>query len=249
MNGALGRYNFLLGIVGAAILWEVSVRLLHISPRYLPSLAAVAQDGWSVSGDLGAGVWRTFIETIAGFSSGALVGILFGIAFNYIRVLERVVLPIFVVSQTIPVIAFGAIVVMWFGNSIMAKVVISFYLTFFPVTLSTLRGLQACDAAKVDLLRSFGASKFEMFLKLALPTALPSIMVGLRVGVSLSLAGAIVGEWFGDTVGLGVMLLQALFFEQVVRIWMLILVSGFLGASLYGAIYYIEQKVVWWRTN
>ncbi|KAA0969637.1 ABC transporter permease [Aureimonas fodinaquatilis] len=243
------RYHAILGLVITALIWEASVHLFQISPRYLPSLYAIYQDGASVSTDLARGLLRTAIETLLGFATGAVVGILFGILFNYVRLAERLLLPIFIVSQTIPVIAFGAIVVIWFGNSILSKVVISFYLTFFPVALSTLRGLQSCDVAKIDLMRSFGASYWTLFIKLALPTALPAIMVGLRVGISLSLAGAIVGEWFGDTVGLGVMLLQALFFEQTVRVWLLILVTGFLGAVFYGAISLVERKMVWWNTN
>jgi NitT/TauT family transport system permease protein len=73
-------------------------------------------------------------------------------------------------------------------------------------------------------------------------------MIGLKVGIALALAGAIVGEWFGDTVGLGVMLLQALYVEQVVQVWVLIITSGLLGTLLYGALALVERKFVWWRT-
>jgi len=114
--------------------------------------------------------------------------------------------------------------------------------------VSTLRGLQGADAARIALLESFGASRLKIFLRLQLPTALPGIMIGLKVGIALALAGAIVGEWFGDTVGLGVMLLQALYVEQVVQVWVLIITSGLLGTLLYGALALVERKFVWWRT-
>jgi NitT/TauT family transport system permease protein len=76
---------------------------------------------------------------------------------------------------------------------------------------------------------------------------MPSVVTGLKLGVSLSLIGAIVGEWFGDNVGLGVMLLQALYFEQVERVWALIVICGLLGALLYGLLALLERKYVWWR--
>ena len=235
--------------VWVALAWLVAVPLFAIKARYLPSLPAVIRDGWSVGPDLLAGFWRTLVETVLGFLLGSAFGLLCGIVFAGVRFIERAVFPLFVALQTIPVIAFGAIVVIWFGNTILAKAVIAFFLTFFPVAVNTLRGLQACDPQRVALLRSFGASARTIFFKLTLPTAAPTIMVGLKLGVSLSLAGAIVGEWFGDTVGLGVMLLQALYFEQVPRVWVLIVATGAMGTLLYAGLAAIERRFVWWRVE
>lgn len=232
-----------------ALVWLVCVPLFKVEPRYLPALPVVVRDGWSVLPDLAAGFWRTFVETVLGFALGAAFGVAFGVLFAYVKAMERAIFPIFVALQTIPVIAFGAIVVIWFGNTISAKVVIALYLAFFPVAVNTLRGLQASDPQRIALMRSFGATRLQLFSKLALPSAMPTIMVGLKLGVSLSLAGAIVGEWFGDTVGLGVMLLQALYFEQVPRLWVLVVACGFLGTLLYGALALIERRHVWWRAD
>jgi NitT/TauT family transport system permease protein len=227
--------------------WLLVVPMFKIEPRYLPALPDVFADGVSVWRDLIAGFMRTLLETLIGFLLGAALGIAFGILFAYVRIAERAFFPIFVALQTVPVIAFGAIVVIWFGNTILSKIVIALYLTFFPVAVNTLRGLQSVDPQRMALMRSFGASGAQLFFKLALPTALPTIMVGLKLGVSLGLAGAIVGEWFGDTVGLGVMLLQSLYFEQVPRMWVLIIASGLLGTALYGALALLERRYVWWR--
>lgn len=232
-----------------AVAWLVAVPLFKIQPRYLPALPVVIADGISVWPDLLAGFWRTLVETALGFLAGSMLGIAFGIAFASSRLLERAFFPIFVALQTIPVIAFGAIVVIWFGNSILAKVVIALYLAFFPVAVNTLRGLEQTDPQRIALMRSFGASRLTLFLKLQLPTAAPNIIIGMKLAVALSLAGAIVGEWFGDTVGLGVMLLQALYFEQVPRVWVLIVVCGGLAMLLYGALALFEKRYVWWRPD
>lgn len=235
------------GFLLIALLWWLMVPALHVNPRYLPSLGAVAADWLSVWRDLLASLWHTLAETVLGFLLGCLFGIGGGILFAASRWLERGLLPLFVALQSVPVIAFGAIVVIWCGNGLLSKVVIALFLSFFPITVSTLRGLQGADAARIALLESFGASRLKIFLRLQLPTALPGIMIGLKVGIALALSGAIVGEWFGDTVGLGVMLLQALYVEQVVRVWVLIITSGLLGTLLYGALALMERKFVWWR--
>ena len=247
MTGRLLR-SPLPGLLLIAVLWWCLVPALHIDPRFLPALGAVLADGYGVWPDLAVSFWHTLVETLLGFLLGCLFGIGGGILFACSRWLERGLLPLFVALQSVPVIAFGAIVVIWCGNGMLSKVVIALYLSFFPITVSTLRGLQSADAARCALLESFGASRMQLFLRLQLPTALPGIMIGLKVGIALALAGAIVGEWFGDTVGLGVMLLQALYVEQVTRVWVLILASGALGALLYGAIALVERRFVWWRS-
>lgn len=248
----LSRSRFglpILTIVVLAILWEIAPPLFHISPAYFPPLSDVLAEGWRVSGILGRSVLRTFTETILGFGAGTIFGIVCGVAFALSRSLERALFPIFVVSQTIPVVAFGAVVIIWFGNTIFAKVVIAFYMTFFAVTVNTHAGILSCDPQKIQLMRVFGASEREIFWKLRLPAAMPTIAVAMRLGISLSLIGAIVGEWFGDTVGLGVMLLQAMYTEAVPRLWLLILTCGLLGSALYAAIAFLEKRYIWWRTD
>ena len=172
-----------------------------------------------------------------------------GVIFFRAPKLRDMLFPLFVVSQTIPVIAFGALVVLWFGNTLLAKAVIAFYLTFFPVTVNTLLGLESVDPRQIDLLRSFGASRQSLLWRLQLPTALPQIFVALRLGASLSLVGAIVGEWFGDTTGLGVLLLQAMYNENVVGLWAAILCAAVLGTGFYAVVSGLERRLVFWSAE
>ena len=238
-----------LAFVVLLVVWEATVRGFAIRPFYLPAASAVLADIWALPKLYLAAIQRTLTETLLGFVAGSLFGFACGTLFAHARFIERMLFPFFVVSQTIPVIAFGALVVMWFGNGILSKAVIAFYLTFFPVTVNTQRGLAAIDEQRLQLMRSFGASKLAIFLKLRLPFALPQIMVALRLGISLSLVGAIVGEWFGDTQGLGVMLVQAMFNEEMARLWAVILVCGLVGGALYAIMTAIERRVVFWRAE
>ncbi len=225
---------------------ELIVILFGIRPYVLPRPSAVIEAILRTPAAYRDAIIRTGLETLMGFGAGALFGIWIGIAFSRLRFLRETIFPIFIVSQTIPVIAFGALVVMWFGNTILAKAVIVFYLTFFPVTVNALLGMRAVDEKQVQLLRSFGASEREIMRKLRFPTALPHIFVALRIASALGLAGAVVGEWFGDTTGLGVLLLQGMYAENMVAIWASILCSAVLGVAFFSAIGLAEKRIVFW---
>lgn len=236
----------ILGVLAVALAWEGLVLLLGIRPYYLPRLSSVLAAILATPGAYASGFLRTLTETLLGFAAGGAFGVLIAVAFLRMRTLRELVFPLFVVSQTIPVIAFGALVVLWFGNTLLAKAVIAFYLTFFPVAVNALIGLEAVDRRQIDLMRSFGATPRQILLRLQLPAALPQIFVALRLAASLSLVGAIVGEWFGDTDGLGVLLLQGMYNENVVAIWAALLVSAVLGLGLYAAVAALERILVFW---
>jgi NitT/TauT family transport system permease protein len=232
-----------------AVVWEGAVQLFGIRPVYLPRLSAILLSIAATPRAYIDGMVRTLMETLIGFVAGGAFGILTGVAFFRLRALKDMIFPIFVVSQTIPVIAFGALVVLWFGNTLLAKAVIAFYLTFFPVTVNTLLGLDMVDPKQVALMRSFGASNGQLLLRLQLPTALPQIFVALRLASSLSLVGAIVGEWFGDTTGIGVLLLQAMFTENMVAIWGALLAAALLGTTFYAVVAAAERRLVLWSAE
>tara|TARA_R110002020_G_scaffold53338_5_gene149291 strand:- start:8115 stop:8852 length:738 start_codon:yes stop_codon:yes gene_type:complete len=189
----------------------------------------------------------TLVEALMGFALGACFGLFMGILFAEVRVIERLLSPIFVISQSIPIVAFGALIIIWFGNGILSKVMISFYLTFFPVSVYTHRGLIAVSDDRLNLLRSFGASRWMTFWKLRLPFAMPSIMTSLILGSSLSLVGAIVGEWFGANKGLGIRLVQAMYSENVAGIWAVIIACGIIGVGFYGILTAVQKRWVWWE--
>lgn len=236
----------LLVFVAFLIAWEVVGHLQTGRVRVLPPVSAVITDMIQSREMLWRGFVHTLNEAILGFIAGAVFGFFMGVLFAEVRVLERMFFPIFVVSQTIPVVAFGALVIIWFGNGMLSKVVIAFYLTFFPVTVHTHRGLLAVDQQRIDLLRSFAASRWTLFWRLRLPFAMPSIMTSLVLGSSLSLVGAIVGEWFGSTKGLGIMLVQAMYVENMVRLWSIIVVCGLIGIGFYGLLTWAQRRWVWW---
>ena len=150
-----------------------------------------------------AGIY-TFSEAIFGFAFGAALGFVLGAAFAHSRLMERGLLPYVVASQTVPILAIAPMVVIWLGAGQLSVAVIAAYLTFFPVTINTLRGLQSPAAEQVELMRSYAASRWTIMWKLRLPAALPYIFTALKVSATASVVGAIIGELpsgIGDGLG------------------------------------------------
>lgn len=137
---------------------------------------------------------HTWGEAVLGFAIGASLGFFLGTVFAHFAPLERGLLPYVVASQTIPILAIAPMVVIWLGAGPVAVAVISAYITFFPVTINTLRGLRSPHPNALELMQSYAASRWEIMWKLRFPASLPYLFTALKVSATASVVGAIIGE-------------------------------------------------------
>lgn len=233
---------------GAAVIlgWEVLTVLTDADPRLYPAPSEI----WSaLTGNAGE-LWRnakiTGIEMILGFALGAVLGVSMGVMLAYSKLVRSAVYPWLVVSQTIPIPAIAAVLVIWFGFSILPKVLVVSLITFFPIAVNTVDGLKAVDPDMVRLMRTFGASRPRIFREVRIPVAMPHIFTGMRVAAAFSVLGAVFGEWVGAKGGLGYLLLlknRALNTDEVFAI---IFVMGALGVGFFGLIALIERLTIPW---
>ena len=223
------------------------MRLFGVSPDQLPAPSAIIAAILANPAAFAEAVATTLYEAVLGIIAGTFIGIASGIVFSRFRLLERMFLPYFVASQAVPIIAFGAIIIMWFGNGVASKALIALYLSFFPIAVNTLAGIRTIGPEEIGLFRSFGASPMEILFKLQLPAALPSIFTAVRLAAGLGLVGAIVGEWFGATRGLGAVLLAAMFDYQITQLWAAILLIGLTGAALFVVVVLLQRQIAWWH--
>ena len=140
-------------------------------------------------------------EAAAGFVLGAMVGFAIAVVLSESRLLQRGFLPYIVGSQTIPILAIAPMVVIWVSPKLPeslagwgAVAVISAYLTFFPVTINTLRGLQSADPRAVELMRSYAANRWRILWKLRVPASFPYLFTALKIAAPAAVVGAIIGE-------------------------------------------------------
>ena len=142
---------------------------------------------------LGASLY-TWREAAIGFVVGAVVGIGLAAVFVHSGLLERAFVQYVIASQTIPIVALAPMIVFAFGQDVTSVVIIAAYLTFFPVTISMIRGLRSPDPRALELMRSYAASRRSIFWKLRMPASLPYLFTALKIAATASIVGAIVGE-------------------------------------------------------
>jgi NitT/TauT family transport system permease protein len=190
-------------------------------------------------------------EAALGFAMGAVGGFVLGAVLAHSRMLQRGFLPYVVASQTVPILAIAPMVVIWFGSvhvtAWVSVAVIASYLTFFPVAIATLRGLQAADHRALELMRSFAASKWTVLWKLRFPTALPYLFSALKVSATASIVGAIIGESPSSIQGgLGGAILNfAQYYTfQPQNLWATNLIAALLGIAFFLVVVLVEKIVV-----
>jgi NitT/TauT family transport system permease protein len=190
-------------------------------------------------------------EAAAGFALGAIVGFTLGVVLAHSKLLQRGFLPYIVASQTIPILAIAPMVVVWLGGRGLpdwfSVSVIAAYLTFFPVAISTLRGLSSADPRALELMRSYAASSWSVLWKVRFPAALPFIFAALKVSATASVVGAIIGELpasIQDGLGGAILNFNQYYASAPTRLWSTNLIAAMLGICFFLVIVLLERLVV-----
>ncbi|PYG28321.1 ABC transporter permease [Pelagimonas varians] len=190
--------------------------------------------------------WITLQATALGFAFGIGLGIILAVAIVYSRVMDMSVMPWIIASQTVPILAIAPMIVVVLAamqvDDIVAKGVISMYLSFFPVVVGMVKGLRSPDTMLLDQMKTYSASPSQAFWKLRLPASAPYLFASLKVGVAASLIGAVVAELsLSQNGGLGARLLAGSYYGQTIQIWSALLAAATLAALMVFAISAIEK--------
>jgi NitT/TauT family transport system permease protein len=193
-------------------------------------------------------------EAAVGFAIGAVLGFTLGALLAHFRVLQRGFLPWVVASQTVPILVVAPMVVVWLNPKLPdnfqdwgAVAVIAAYLTFFPVTINTIRGLQSADRRALELMRSYAAGNWRILWKLRFPAALPYIFAALKVSATASVVGAIIGELpssIQDGLGGQILNYSQYYTTQPTGLWATNVIAAALGISFFLLVLLAEHLVV-----
>ena len=233
------------------IVWEVVARAGWVSPLVLPAPSRV-WDGLVIlfTADwFPQHVWYTTAETLIGFFVGGVVAIALGIVMVNVPLFKEVIYPYVVGFQVMPKVVLAPIFITWFGFGMESKIVMAIAISFFPVVINTVVGLESVEENELLLMRSLCASRSQVFWKLAWPTALPSIFAGLKTSLTLALIGALVAEFVTAKEGLGTLITTFSFELKVYLVFAVIVVVSVLGLVLYGIMELLERKIVYWRRS
>ncbi|MEE6133499.1 MULTISPECIES: ABC transporter permease [Priestia] len=229
------------------IIWQVTAYIVGM-PFILPSPVEVCVRIWELKEVLFIEhLPSTLLIILIGLAISIVVGVLVAIWMNNNKTIERAIYPILVASQTIPIIALAPIFVLWFGYSIWSKVVVTVLITFFPITVNTFDGLRSTRREHVELLKTMGATKRDLFMKLSVPAALPHFYSGLKVAVTLSVIGAAIGEWLGAQAGLGYFSRRMMTQFDGAGVFAPIVVLSLIGIISFIGITWIERRSLKWR--
>lgn len=185
------------------VIWELSVKILHIEPWLLPSPIQIIKEGLKSWSSFFVHIIATTKLTIIGFFIGCLTGLMMAILLHRILFLRKAIYPLLILTQNIPIIVLAPLLVIWFGFGLLPKLIILTLVCFFPITIACLDGFRQTSPELKHYMIMSGSSKKQIFWKLEWPFAIPSIFSGLKISATYSVMGAIISEWLGSKEGIG----------------------------------------------
>ena len=231
--------------------WEVLTIGLEIPTVLLPPPSMIAVRFAESTSILWADFQQTVIKAaLSGYIIGCGSAFIIAILIDRIPFLQRGLLPVGNFISALPIVGIAPIMVMWFGFDWQSKAAVVVVMTFFPMLVNTVAGLQATQAMERDLLRTYASSYFQLLIKLRLPTAAPFIFNALKINSTLALIGAIVAEFFGTPiVGLGFRISTEVGRMNVDMVWAEIVVAALAGSLSYGLLSLLEKQVTFWHPS
>jgi len=221
-------------------------------PRVLlPAPLAIVQSLFEHANILGRDFVQTVLKAVlVGWALGSALGFAVAVAIDRLPFLQRGLLPVASLTSTIPLVAVAPIMVMWFGFEWPSKAAVVVLMTFFPMLVATLAGLQASGRIERELMHSYAAGYKRTLLDLRLPCAVPFIVSALKVNASLALIGAIVAEFFGSpTVGLGFRISTEAAKMNMSLVWGAIVVAAVTGSLAYSLLVRLERRLAFWHPS
>ena len=243
----LGQYLWpALLVTTLLVLWEWACWHWRIPVWLLPAPSQICRAAIEAHAILVPHIWQTLLETWLGLIAALVTGLALAVIIDISAVLRRAIYPLLVVSQTVPIIAIAPLLVIWLGYGILPKVIVVSLVCFFPIVVSTADGLRSADPDLIALLRTMGATRFQIFHKVRVPGALPGFFSGLKIAIAYSVIGAIIGEWVGASQGLGVFMLRASNSFRTDWVFAAIATVSLLSIVLFLSVTVLERTVLPW---
>src|SRR5579863_2029528 len=252
-GGALRARYFagILSVAGGLALWELISRFLVDNALFLaaPSQIAAAIYDLAVTGQLWHHVGISAVEFALGYAVASVLGIALGLAMASSATMKQAVQPWVSGLYATPTIALAPLFILWFGIGIWSKVIVVISLVLFPVTINTEAGLRTTSERLIEMLRSFGATRRQIFVKVSLPSAVPFILAGLKLGIGRGLIGVVVAELFGSRAGLGRLISQSADAFNMPELFAGVVILAFAGIVMTAGFGWLEKRLVPWTRD
>jgi NitT/TauT family transport system permease protein len=227
--------------------WQVVVPGLGIESYVLPTPSQIVRGLSREYPTILEHLWATLQAFAVAFSLTAVSGYLLALVMSQWTVLETTFYPYVIAARSIPVITLLPIFLIWLGFGFPSIVAIGYLISFFAMVVNSLSGFNATDEELVEMIRSFSASRWEVFRNVHLYASLPAVFAGLKISVILAFTGVIVGEFLIGTEGIGYLILQYNTSLAVPEMFASVLVISATQLLLFGALVGIERKLLTWH--
>jgi NitT/TauT family transport system permease protein len=186
----------------------------------------------------------TAAQAFGGFALAVGIGVALAVAFTWWGTLRRALMPLLVTLNLVPKVALAPLFIVWLGYGIVPNIAITFVIAFFPIVITTARGLAEVEPELLDLVRVVRATRWQVFRKIQLPSALPYLFSGMRVAAVLAIAGTVVGEFIGSEAGLGFVMMAAQGTLDTPAMVMALILITLVGVAMYLSVVALERAAV-----
>ncbi|MDZ7704422.1 MAG: ABC transporter permease [Trueperaceae bacterium] len=232
--------------IGFFAVWEVAVWALQIEVFILPAPSDIYRSfvRWHEA------IWfnslQTLYTTLIGFGLAVVGGMLLGLLIGYSKLAYSALYPILIGFNSIPKVALVPVFVIWFGIGTVPAILTAFLISFFPIVVNVATGLATVEPELEDVLRSLGATKRDIFLKVGLPASMPYFFASLKVAVTLAFVGSVIAETVASNRGVGYMMIAAQGRFDVPLVFAGLVAIAAMGIVLYAMFAWLEQRLTSW---
>lgn len=238
----------LITLVALIAFWIAAIRIFQVPNFIIPAPEAVVES--LRRGYVEGLFWKHFFFTLqsmaTGYALGCSLAFLTGCAFAESKTVERLFLPYVIALQSMPKVALAPLIIVWFGFEMTSKVVMVALVCFFPMFINTVVGLRQTNPALLDLMNAFSASRWEILLRIKIPSAAGHIFAGLQIAIVLGLIGAVVAEFVSSTKGLGHLINAAAVNLETNVMFAALISLAALGVAGSLLVRYLHTRIVFW---
>jgi NitT/TauT family transport system permease protein len=246
-----GAYVGLLSIVTGLVAWQILSDTIIANPLFLASPTQVldALLSLSTSGELWPHLGTSALEFLLGYTIASILGIAIGLLIATSPFWKSWCQPWISGLYATPTIAFGPLFILWLGIGVWSKVLVVVLLVIFAVIINTEAGIRSTSERYLEMMRSFGATRRQLFLKVSLPSATPFILAGLKLGIGRGLIGVVVAELFGSRLGLGRLVGQSADSFNMPDLFAAVTILAASGIGMTMAFSKLEARLVPWTKD
>ena len=233
-------------ITSLLLLWELAAVGLKVPVFILPRPSVVAQSLVTYWWPIMENSWVTLYRTMLGFAIAVVAGGVLGVAIGSSRLIYRGLYPVLIGFNSVPKVAVVPVFVIWFGTGAVPAVLTAFLVSFFPIAVNVATGLATVEPELLDVLRSLGARKSQILIKIGLPRSLPYVFASLKIAITLAFVGTIISETVAGSAGIGYLMMAATANFDTPLVFAGLFVIAILGIVMYAIFAVAEQRMTFW---